>query len=236
MSEIYFIRHGQASFGAENYDRLSEIGVKQAAILGRHLAGLNIKFDAIYFGQMDRQQKTAKGMMDAYRAKELFVPKPVLDERFNEYDSNAVWDAQINGMLKEDPNLLDELENSPGNNAAFQRVFSKVVRRWVSGKFDSDGDVVWADFKQQVVDGIQSLIDKEGAGKTVAVFSSGGPICAAVQMAMDLSDLKTIEVSWQVINASVTRFKYGAGQVSLTGFNDITHLELTGDKTLLTYR
>ena len=38
MSEIYFIRHGQASFGEENYDRLSDLGVKQAKYLARHLA------------------------------------------------------------------------------------------------------------------------------------------------------------------------------------------------------
>lgn len=236
MSEIYFIRHGQASFGAQNYDRLSEKGVIQAAVLGKHLAELEIKFDAIYFGQMDRQQKTAKGVIDAYRAKGLFVPEPLVDERFNEYDSEAVWEAQIKWMLEEDPNLLDELNNNPLNNAAFQKVFSRLVQRWVSGKFDSAGDVIWSDFKHQVVNGIQSIIDKEGSGKKIAVYSSGGPVCAAVQMAMQLSDIKAIEISWQVMNASITRFRYGSGQVSLTGFNEITHLELTKDKTLLTYR
>lgn len=236
MSEIYFIRHGQASFGAQNYDRLSEKGVIQAAVLGKHLAELEIKFDAIYFGQMDRQQKTAKGVIDAYRAKGLFVPKPFVDARFNEYDSEAVWDAQIKRMLEEDPNLLDELNNNPLNNAAFQKVFSRLVQRWVSGKFDSAGDVIWSDFKHQVVNGVQSIIEKEGSGKKIAVFSSGGPVCAAVQMAMELSDMKAIEISWQVMNASITRFRYGSGQVSLTGFNEITHLELTKDKTLLTYR
>ncbi|MBU1194042.1 MAG: phosphoglycerate mutase family protein [Proteobacteria bacterium] len=236
MSDIYFIRHGQASFGAQNYDRLSEKGVIQATVLGKHLAELEIKFDAIYFGQMDRQQKTAKGMMDAYQAKGLSVPRPLVDDRFNEYDSEAVWDAQIKWMLEEDPHLLDELNANPLNNAAFQKVFSRLVQRWVSGRFDSQGDVVWSDFKHQVVHGIQSIIDKQGSGKKIAVFSSGGPICAAVQMALGLSDMKAIEISWQVMNASITRFRYGSGQISLTGFNEITHLELTKDRTLLTYR
>ncbi|MBU2431135.1 MAG: histidine phosphatase family protein, partial [Proteobacteria bacterium] len=164
MSDIYFIRHGQASFGAQNYDRLSEKGVIQATVLGKHLAELEIKFDAIYFGQMDRQQKTAKGMMDAYQAKGLSVPRPLVDDRFNEYDSEAVWDAQIKWMLEEDPHLLDELNANPLNNAAFQKVFSRLVQRWVSGRFDSQGDVVWSDFKHQVVHGIQSIIDKQGSG------------------------------------------------------------------------
>ena len=33
MSEIYFVRHGQASFGSEDYDRLSPLGVRQAQVL-----------------------------------------------------------------------------------------------------------------------------------------------------------------------------------------------------------
>ena len=30
MSEIYFVRHGQASLGARNYDQLSPLGWEQA--------------------------------------------------------------------------------------------------------------------------------------------------------------------------------------------------------------
>lgn len=236
MSEIYFIRHGQASFGAKNYDRLSDKGVAQAAVLGRHLAALKVKFDVVCSGEMDRQQKTALGMIEAYREKGLFVPEIEIDKSFNEYNATAVWDAQVEQLLKEDPEFLAPLEKDPQNNAAFQKLFSKVVRRWVSGKFDAEGDVVWKDFKQQVKDGLNALMEREGPSKRIAVFSSGGPISAAVQVAMELSDLKTIALSWQVINASVTRLKYNQEEVSLAGFNDITHLELTGDKTLLTYR
>jgi broad specificity phosphatase PhoE len=236
MSEIYLIRHGQASFGAENYDRLSEKGVAQAAVLGRHLAALKVNFDAVCFGEMDRQQKTALGMIEAYREKGLFVPEPFVDKSFNEYDATAVWEAQVKQLLKEDPKFLAPIEKDPKNNAAFQTVFSQVVRRWVSGKFDSKGDVIWKDFKKRVAGGLNALMEKEGPSKRIAVFSSGGPISAAVQVAMELSDLKTIEISWQVINASITRLKYTGNKLSLTGFNDITHLEVTGDKTLLTYR
>ena len=36
MTTIYFIRHGQASFGAESYDQLSPNGELQAKILGQY--------------------------------------------------------------------------------------------------------------------------------------------------------------------------------------------------------
>ena len=43
MTTIYFIRHGQASFGAESYDQLSPNGELQAKILGQY-------FDAAKYG------------------------------------------------------------------------------------------------------------------------------------------------------------------------------------------
>jgi len=67
-------------------------------------------------------------------------------------------------------------------------------------------------------------------------FTSAGAICAAVQKAMDLSDTKTIDLSWEILNASVTRMTYNNKKISLSGFNNVTHLELTRDKTILTYR
>lgn len=236
MSQIYLIRHGQASFGAENYDRLSDKGVTQARILGDHLAKLNISFDAIYYGQMDRQQKTAQQVMNAQREKGLPVPEPILDPAFNEYESDSVWESQIAQMMEKEPDILSEIEKDPHNNRAFQKVFSQVVHRWVSGKYDKPGDIVWKDFKNRVIKGLKALMDKEGRSKTIAVFSSGGPICVAVGMAFGLSDQKTIETSWNIINASVSVLRYGGGQTTLTRFNDISHLELTGDKSYVTYR
>lgn len=236
MSTIYLIRHGQASFGAKNYDRLSDMGVRQARILGEHLAGLGIFFDAVYFGEMDRQQKTAAQVLSAQAEKGLPVPDPILDKAFNEYDSEAVWDAQIRQLKKQEPDILAAIEKDPKDNRAFQKVFSRVVNRWVSGKHDSPGDVTWADFKHRVTQGLAGVMEHQGPSKRIGLFSSGGPICVALGMALELGDLKTIELSWQIINASVSVLQYGKGRTTLARFNDVSHLELTHDKTCLTYR
>ena len=233
---IYLIRHSQASFGAENYDRLSEKGIFQADLLGRHLAALAVKFDILLYGEMNRQQETAEGVMAAYRRKGLPVPEPELDRHFNEYDAAAVWEAQVAQLLEEDSRILDPVKKNPQDNRAFQRVFARVVRRWVSGQYDAPGDVTWKAFKERVAGGLMSLVARAGSSRKIAVFSSAGPIAVMVQAAMELSDMKAIELSWQVLNASVTKLKYDQDQVTLAGFNDITHLELAGDKTLLTYR
>ncbi len=236
MSEFFFFRHGQASFGAENYDRLSEKGAFQAGILGKHLANLNVKFDAVYTGTMDRQKETAAQVKEAYLEKGIFFSEPLIDASWNEIDSTRVWNAQVKMMMKDEPDLLDEIRMDPNNKKAFQTVFSKVMTRWVSGDFDASGDMTWIGFKQRVAQGLGHLCETFEGSKKIAVFSSGGPISIAVQAALELSDRKTLDLLWQVMNASITRLKYDGQRISLSGFNDITHLELKGDKTLITYR
>jgi len=236
MSEIYLIRHGQASFGAKNYDKLSEKGVLQATILGEHLARLEVTFDAVYSGEMERQKKTAEGVVNAYRQNHFSIPEPLVDASYNEYDSTEVWDSQTAMMLKDDPMLFDGFGANNIDQKAFQKIFSKAMERWVSGKYDTPGMATWNDFKNRVGSGLTHLMKTWGASKRIAVFSSAGAISVATQMAMGLSDTKTIDLSWQVINASVTRFRYNGARITLSGFNDISHLESMGDKTLLTYR
>ena len=43
------VRHGQASFGQENYDRLSDKGILQMRALGEYWAGIHLGIDA-YIG------------------------------------------------------------------------------------------------------------------------------------------------------------------------------------------
>lgn len=236
MSEIYFIRHGQASFGTDDYDRLSAVGVRQAKILAHYLAQTGRIFDAVYCGRMKRQQKTAEEFINHYRGNQLSVPQLQIDESFNEYDSLSVWEALIPEMTTEQPSIAEELEKLPGDQKAFQRIFSQVMNRWTKGDYKASTIPRWDDFTRRVVRGLEKMTTLHGAKKRLAVFTSGGPISVAVKSALGLSDRMTLEISWQLMNASITRIKYNSRGIMLAGFNDVTHLELEGDSRLLTYR
>jgi broad specificity phosphatase PhoE len=236
MSEIYLFRHGQASFGEENYDRLSPNGVKQSQILARHLVQTGKSFDAIYFGDMERQQKTAQEFIDCCSKNQLTTPQPAISEAFNEYDSVAVWQALVPELAQEDPSIAKDAADIVGDKKAFQQVFSKVMNRWISGSYRTSGIPNWNDFKQRVRQGLADLIARQGARKQIAIFTSGGPISVVVQAALDLTDPKTLDVSWQLMNASITRIKYNSRGIMLAVFNDVTHLEIECDESLLTYR
>ena len=236
MSEIYMIRHGQASFGSENYDRLSSLGVVQAGILANYLVKIDQRFDAFYTGCMERQEKTAEALVNVYGEHRLPVIDLIKAEAFNEYDSKTVFADQVRMMIEADPSLSDDVKQVYSDERVFQRLFQQVMTRWASGKYDLPGSPRWKEFRDRVQQGIKDLMKRHGSRKSLAVFTSGGPISAAVQMALDLTDEKAMAVSWQIMNTSITCFKYNSKGIALTGFNDISHLKLKGNEGLLTYR
>ncbi len=236
MSEIYFIRHGQASFGEDNYDRMSSLGIRQSQCLAKHLANTGKSFDGLYYGEMERQQNTAREFINHYSGEGLAMSAPVVSRAFNEYDSFAVWQALIPEMLEDKPSIAKDLEKLPADQKAFQRVFAPLMTRWVTGEYNADGIPCWDEFTQRVKQGIEELMAHHGTNKRLVVFTSGGPISVAVQIALGLSDKMALEISWQLLNASITRFKYNRRGMMLAGFNEVTHLELERDEGLITYR
>ena len=75
-----------------------------------------------------------------------------------------------------------------------------------------------------------------GKGRTVIIFTSGGPISAAMQLALGISDEQTLRIAWQIVNASITKFVYNEERISLAAFNQTAHLDLERDASLMTYR
>jgi len=236
MSELYMIRHGQASFGEKNYDRLSPTGVAQAEIIARHWVAIGRKTDAIYVGSMERQIDTADALVSAFKDRGIPVPDINTEEALNEYDSESVLKSQIPGMIQENPSTAEKLPHLLRDKEIFHELFHQAMNRWVSGSCDVPGNTTWNDFKQRVQGGVQGIMQTQGAQKRLLIFTSGGPISVAVQKALGLTDQMAMTVAWQIMNASITRFKYNTQGIALAGFNDVTHLELENDKNLLTYR
>jgi len=236
MSNLYFIRHGQASFGEENYDRLSEKGAMQAEILSRHFLESNIHFDTIYRGTLDRQKGTLRGFINTFDEKNIQVPDINEMEELNEYNSRTILEAIVPTLLMEDPELESDIKNIITDQNSFQKIFEKTMLRWVSEDFDYNNIPRYTDFLKGVNRGIDEIIKNDGSGKNIAVITSGGPIAAAVQRALNLSHEDAMRVTWQIKNTSVTRFKCNDDKFMLSSFNECSHLELHGDRSIITYR
>jgi len=236
MGMIFLIRHGQASFGEENYDMLSETGILQSRMLGDYLADTGQEIDAVYSGKMERQKMTAHEAIKSYRKHGKDISDPVVVDNLGEYDFRGVLLSQVPDMLEEDPSLQKDLDLIYTDLKAFQRVFEGAMLRWVSGRYNKEGVETWEDFARRSVGAILGIISKQGRGKNIFVFTSGGIIAATMQRALGLSNEATMRINWQLINSSITRFMYRYDTITLAGFNCIPHLELKKDKTLLTYR
>lgn len=236
MSTLYLVRHGQASFGAADYDDLSAAGRQQARLLGDFFVQSGIHFDTCWSGTLRRQQQTAREVHECYRDAGYGMPRPTETEDFNEYHYEAVLRALVPIIQQEDPGFITDVNNMLADQRAFQKVFGRVMTRWASGRDNLDAISSWSDFSARVTTAVQHLIRISDSGSQVAVFTSGGPIAANVGSVMDVSAEKTISLSWQLVNASITRFTFNRDRITLTTFNEYGHLAWHGGDSLVTYR
>jgi len=236
MSMIYMIRHGQASFGKEDYDRLSPLGKRQARILAQHLLDTGFQPDAVYSGTMARQIATAQEVLDLYHAAHRKVPRLEMLSGFNEYDTATIVKALFPDMVRIDPSLNDDLPKMYASKDSFKRVFEAAMLRWVTGEFDTPEIESWRALKARLAESLRLIVESHGRGKTIAVFTSGGAIAASLAHVLGISGERAIRLNWQLVNSSVSRFMYNEERITLAGFNTFTHLELAGDPTLITYR
>jgi broad specificity phosphatase PhoE len=236
MSNLYLIRHGQASFGESDYDALSDHGRDQARVLGDFFLTSGVRFDACWSGTLKRQQQTFGEVRNTFLDAGLDLPPATETAALDEYDYEAVLRALVPVIEREDPAFVRDVDRMLLDRHSFQQVFGRVMTRWASGQDAVDGLLSWSSFVAGVATGIRDIIDRSDHGSRIAVFTSGGPIAAFVGSVLGLDAEKTISLSWQLVNASLTRFKFSDGRISLATFNEQGHLEGHGGKRLVTYR
>nr|WP_298140384.1 histidine phosphatase family protein [uncultured Pseudomonas sp.] len=236
MGNIYLIRHGQASFGADDYDVLSPTGIRQAEILGAHLAQLGVRLDRCLSGDLRRQQHTASAALSQFGAADLPQPELEVDPAFNEFDADAVIRTLLPELLPDEPQALHILRNAPQNRAEFQRLFALLIGRWISGAHDSAQLQSWPDFVAQVRAGLERLLDRAEGKQNIAVFTSGGTITALLHLITGVPPASAFELNWQIVNTSLSCLKFRGKQVSLASFNSHVHLQLLKAPELITYR
>lgn len=235
MATLYLIRHGQASFGSDDYDKLSELGCRQAEALGEYLRDTGVTIDAAYSGELQRQRKTGELALSKQPGK---IPLSI-DARFNEVNNEEQVDALLPIVLEQNPSLQAALDEGLNNSKAYQKVIEGVFTLWTSEGFEHPGIQSWADYSGGVISALEQVMAENGSGKTVAVFTSGGTIATAVAHVLGVKHRGTYQFYEPVLNCSVTQLFYSRGKVSLSYFNDHSFLRLIGrdrGENLVSYR
>ncbi|WP_312932921.1 histidine phosphatase family protein [Pseudomonas sp.] len=237
MGNLYLIRHGQASFGASDYDVLSDLGARQSHALGEHFGQLGLRFDRCVAGSLRRQQDTARLALDALRASGVDTPAIDTDPDFNEFDAEGVIRSLLPALLVQEPEALHVMRNAREHRSEFQRLFALMVQRWHAGDHaEDDGLETWSAFTARLQRALQRVLDQAAEGQNIAVFTSGGSIAALLHLITGITPAQAFTLNWQIINTSLNHLKFHGREVSLSTFNSQAHLALLQAPELITYR
>lgn len=213
MGSVHLVRHGQASWGTDDYDQLSPLGVQQSASLGISWEATDWAPTAAVAGSMKRHAQTAIATIDACGQGDGYDVDPGWDE----YDHLAIARAHDPGSLAVDPK-------------EFQRILNVALDGWIAGE-DGPGETYQA-FVDRVMTSFDQVVADAGPGRSVAVFTSGGPIAMVASHLLAGDDSLFQRINDVVINSSVTTIIAGQSGPRLLAFNETGHLP----RDLVTYR
>ena len=222
MSSLWLVRHAQASFGAADYDNLSELGITQSKLLGTAWAEAGVAFDAAYVGPQRRHRQTYEHVAAAHGD----LPTAEQVDDLSEIDATGVGAEAMARVTPSCPDLGEQVAQKQLNEAGqvamrhYARVFEELMKRWSRGELE---EIVapYADFSETVMRGLSSLMKNEGRGRRVVVFTSGGPVSIAARHALRVSPELGIELMFALRNASITELRYTEDRLTLMRFNDV---------------
>lgn len=223
MGTLYLVRHGQASFGTDDYDRLSDLGRRQSVRLGQYWRarfGDALRFDAVLTGTLRRQIHTWEGIAEGAGLQAERTAWPGL----NEYDSHAVIATVHPGPLPP--------ADTPESYRAHFRLLREGLARWMAGQAQPVGMPSYADFLR----GVTSTLDLvRGHAGNVLMVSSGGPIATAVAHVLQAPAEVSIELNLRIRNTAVTEFSFNPKRHTLMTYNTLPHLDGAAYADWVTY-
>ncbi len=237
MSTLLLVRHAQASFLEDDYDKLSAHGEHQARCLGEHLAAYGITFEEVVTGPRQRHRRTAELVGQSMQKAGLVWPEPVAVSDWDEHQVDRLMLGYDSALAEQDLSLkpLIDAAQSPGTlqqrARRFQRLFEATARLWLTNATVVPGIETWGEFRDRVHRGLHAIVSRSGNGRRVAVFTSVGAVTVALQHAMGCDDQTALATGWRVWNCSVTEFAFSGDRFTLDRFNTLPHLPNPDDWT-----
>ena len=265
MGRLLLVRHGQASFGAEDYDALSGLGAEQARVLGKSLAERGFRPGLVLRGTLRRQEGTVAGLLaglghdrsddrsgdrsddgshdrsgdESHDRNDGRIPVRA-DPGWDEFDFQHVV-AVHHPPYRDRAYLHAELDRSDQPARAFQEIFEAAAGRWCAGAHDAEYAESFPAFRDRVAGALQRAGELVAEHRDVVAVSSGGPIAMAVALLTAGPDPHpaTLAAIWAALNRVAVNTgvtKLVAGRRGLWMSTYNEHTHLESDPRLLTYR
>lgn len=233
MSTVYLVRHGQAGT-RDDYDSLSDLGRRQARLLGHYFAAQNIVFAAAFAGGMSRQSQTAGEVARGYNDAGGAFPEIKIEKQWNEFDLGFLYDKLAPQLCSADSHFRMEYERmraqlrASGADAAseihrkWQPCDSMLVQAWIKGTHVHGGET-WEEFCARI-SACRALIPDSDAQANIIVFTSATPVAIWTGLALEIFDERIMGLAGVLYNSSFTTLKLRGEQLRLFTFNAIPHL------------
>jgi len=224
MAELVLVRHAQASFGADDYDRLSELGWRQSRWLGEYFAERGTTFDYVMLGSLRRHAQTLAGIAEGMDR----TLEGEADARLNEYDSHTLLRAHLGNQ---------EIPQGDDRRAHF-RILREALYAWTDGTLSVGKPAgaplePFAEFRARVLGALESL--RARPAKRVLVVSSGGPIATILTAVLGMPLRGVVDLNLQTRNTGITELQAGANRIQFVSFNNVPHLDRPDRAGTLTY-
>lgn len=229
MGQLILVRHGQASFGAEDYDQLSDLGKRQGYRLGEYwreasqtAARANeLQFEAVLIGSLKRHRQTWEAIAEGAGLQMT----PEIWPGLNEYDSHALIETVHPEPLAK--------PDTPEMYKHHFRLLRTALQKWMVGETQPKGMPSFAEFSA----GIQAVLKhvRETHQGRVLIVSSGGPIATAVSQVLSAPSETAIELNLRIRNTAVTEFAFTPKRHMLLSYNNLPHLDKAPHQDWVTY-
>jgi broad specificity phosphatase PhoE len=239
MSTLTLVRHAQASFFADDYDKLSELGESQARKLGEYFVKTRQTFSEVYVGPAVRHRRTAELVGEVMSNAGQPWPEIVVLEGLNEHAADLLLNqfardpsscpSELAGLVAEYKRATSREEIQKG----FQKLFEAIVHHWLEERVASPEVGTWVGFRGSVNDAMDRMTTNKPAGSSILAVGSTGSITVALQYALQTSDRIALQMGWRLRNCALSRFIFSTGRITLDTFNNLSHFD---DMKLVTYR
>ncbi|MGO4333107.1 histidine phosphatase family protein [Cupriavidus sp. M-11] len=246
MATLFLVRHGQASFGAANYDCLSATGRQQARWLGEYFRERGVAFKRVIAGSLTRQQDTALEILAgmgtpgvpletaaqtpaetlAAAAQEALKARVETHAGLNEYDGEALYRSHTGGR--------DHRAHQNDDYNDYWRTFRAAYQAWTLDQLAGMPES-WGDFGGRIRAGLAHAAEGATREDALLVVSSGGAIGRAVADLLGAPAQTAIELNLQFRNTAFCEIIAGRGTQRLLSFNNLPHLERADRRQAITF-
>jgi broad specificity phosphatase PhoE len=224
VSRIYLVRHGQAPFGTDDYDRLTATGITQCEQLARHWRVIGRKVDCLFSGTLRRHRDSAAAFTRGFGDPGGVWLEPRALAGFEEYDHRALLDAHYPGGNRADSQDPRE----------FHRRLTRALMAWTDGSIA--GIEPYGVFRQRCETALAVLLAATGRGRTAVLFASAGSLAAAMQSALGIGDRNAVRLKLTFYNSGVSCLLWDGETITIESLNTVSHLEHPAFLRMVTHR